>query len=105
MTNGSVSEARIKPTTGSERLVVLDALRGFALFEILFANLYSFMGFNTLTPDERLLLPALDRGMLFFIDARLDRVGEATQNERTSSHPGDACRLDKAHVLFQSSGT
>ena len=58
----------LKPTTGSERLVVLDALRGFALFGILFANLYSFMGFNTIGPEERIMLPAGDRGMLFFID-------------------------------------
>ncbi|MEM8487100.1 MAG: DUF418 domain-containing protein [Bacteroidota bacterium] len=58
----------IKPTTGTERLVVLDALRGFALFGILFANLYSFMGFNTISPTERMMLPVGDRGMLFFID-------------------------------------
>ena len=48
--------------------MVLDALRGFALFGILFANLYSFIGFNTLSPEERIMLPAGDRGMLFFID-------------------------------------
>ncbi len=58
----------IKPTLGKERLVVVDALRGFALFGILFANLYSFIGFNTLSPEEILALPAMDRGVLFFID-------------------------------------
>ena len=58
----------IKPTTGSERLVVLDALRGFALFGILFANLYSFIGYNTYSPEEIVVLPVLDRAVLFFID-------------------------------------
>ncbi len=58
----------IKPTIGSERLQVLDALRGFALFGILLANLYSFMGYNTYSPEEIVLLPILDRTVLFFID-------------------------------------
>ncbi len=58
----------IKPTTGSERLAVLDALRGFALFGILLANLVSFMGYNTYTSAEIVELPASDRAVLFFID-------------------------------------
>ncbi len=58
----------IKPTTGSERLQVLDALRGFALFGILLANLYSFIGYNTYSPEEIIALPILDRLVLFFID-------------------------------------
>ncbi len=61
--------SEIKPTIQSERLLVLDALRGFALFGILLANLYSFMGYNTyVVPDEIVTLPFLDRGVLFFID-------------------------------------
>jgi len=58
----------IQPTTKSERLQVLDALRGFALFGILFANLYSFIGYNTYSPAEIIELPITDRLMLFFID-------------------------------------
>ena len=58
----------IKPTIASERLQVLDALRGFALFGILLANLYSFMGYNTYSPEEIIVLPVLDRAVLFFID-------------------------------------
>ncbi|RNC79379.1 MAG: DUF418 domain-containing protein [Balneola sp.] len=58
----------MKPTIGSERLEVIDALRGFALFGILFANLYSFVGYNTMAPEEIKALPNLDLGMLFFID-------------------------------------
>ncbi|MEM7374835.1 MAG: DUF418 domain-containing protein [Bacteroidota bacterium] len=58
----------IKPTTGSERLLVIDALRGFALFGILAANLYSFIGYNTYSTEEIPALPILDRAVLFFID-------------------------------------
>ncbi|MEM7503775.1 MAG: DUF418 domain-containing protein [Pseudomonadota bacterium] len=58
----------IQPTTSQERYEVLDALRGFALFGILMANLYSFFGYNTLTPEEIISLPLADRGVLFFID-------------------------------------
>ncbi len=60
--------ATLKPTTGSERLEVLDALRGFALFGILLANLYSFIGYNTYTPEEIVALPVSDKAVLFFID-------------------------------------
>lgn len=58
----------IQPTTKFERFEVIDALRGFALFGILFANLYSFIGYNTLTSQDILDLPILDKAMLFFID-------------------------------------
>jgi len=60
--------SKLQPTTGSERLQVLDALRGFALFGILFANLYSFIGYNTYSPQELVVLPLVDRAVLFFID-------------------------------------
>ncbi|NRA51800.1 MAG: DUF418 domain-containing protein, partial [Phaeodactylibacter sp.] len=58
----------IQPTTSAERLEAIDALRGFALFGILFANLYSFMGYNTYTAKELVDLSGMDRGVLFFID-------------------------------------
>ncbi len=88
--------SKIKPTTASERLLVIDALRGFALFGILFANLYSFIGYNTYSPEEILMLPVLDKAMLFFIDwfvegkfysifSILFGVGFALQAERFSS--------------------
>ena len=60
--------SHIQPTTKNERLEVVDALRGFALFGILFANLYSFIGYNTYSPNEILQLPSADKGILFFID-------------------------------------
>ncbi len=86
----------LKPTIGSERLQVLDALRGFALFGILAANLYSFIGYNTYSPQEIVALPILDRAVLFFIDwfvegkfygifSILFGVGFALQAERFSS--------------------
>ena len=58
----------LQPTTTRERYEVLDALRGFALFGILMANLYSFFGYNTLAPEQIISLPLADRGVLFFID-------------------------------------
>ncbi len=86
----------IRPTTSRERLVVVDALRGFALFGILFANLYSFIGYNTYTPEEILALPIPDKAVLFFIDwfvegkfysifSILFGVGFALQADRFSS--------------------
>lgn len=60
--------AVITPTHSSERLQLLDALRGFALFGILLANLCSFMGLYTYTPEEVVELPVPDRIVLFFID-------------------------------------
>ena len=58
----------LQPTTRNERFEVLDALRGFALFGILLANLVSFFGYSTLTSEEIVALPISDRGVLFFID-------------------------------------
>jgi uncharacterized protein len=43
---------RFRPTTSGERLEILDALRGFALFGILLANLTSFFGYSSLSPSE-----------------------------------------------------
>ncbi len=60
--------SRIEPTIGSERLQVLDTLRGFALFGILLANLVSFMGYNTYSAEEIVALPVSDRAVLFSID-------------------------------------
>ncbi|MEL7449996.1 MAG: DUF418 domain-containing protein [Pseudomonadota bacterium] len=58
----------LQPTVPQERYEVLDALRGFALFGILLANLYSFFGYNALSPEQIVSLPLPDRGVLFFID-------------------------------------
>jgi len=60
--------SNIQPTLSSERIQILDSIRGFALFGILFANLYSFIGYNTFTNEELFALPSLDKAVLFFID-------------------------------------
>ena len=60
--------SQVQPTTVKERYEVLDALRGFALFGILVANLYRFFGYYTLKSYEIISLPLADRGVLFFID-------------------------------------
>ncbi len=58
----------VQPTTRHERLEVLDALRGFALFGILLANLVSFFGYAAFTSEQLVRLPIADRSVLFFID-------------------------------------
>lgn len=58
----------MQPTTKAERFEVLDALRGFALFGILLANLVSFFGLYTLSSEQIVALPTADRSVLFFID-------------------------------------
>lgn len=58
----------IKPTVGSERLQVIDALRGFALFGILLANLLGFMGLYNYSAEEVIAFPKIDGAVLFFID-------------------------------------
>ena len=89
----------IQPTVLRERIEVLDALRGFALFGILLANLYSFFGYNTLAPEEIVALPNADRGVLFFIDWFIESkffglfsilfgIGFGLQAARMADRPG-----------------
>lgn len=52
----------------SERLVQMDAVRGFALCGILFANLMAFSGIVYLSPAELQQLSGLNRSILFSID-------------------------------------
>ena len=51
-----------------QRITILDAMRGFALCGIIFANLVSFTGFYSLNFAEIKALPWFDRGLLFVID-------------------------------------
>lgn len=89
----------LQPTTKNERYEVLDALRGFALFGILLANLVAFFGYSTLTSEELVALPATDRGVLFFIDwfvegkfyglfSMLFGIGFGLQAARMKQSPG-----------------
>jgi len=52
----------------TQRIAILDSMRGFALCGIIFANLVSFTGFYSLSFAEIKALPWLDRGVLFAID-------------------------------------
>ena len=54
------------------RLVQMDAVRGFALCGILFANLMAFSGIVYLSPAELQQLTQLDRAVLFSIDCLIE---------------------------------
>lgn len=58
----------VGPITASERITVLDTLRGFALFGILIGNLSIFAGWHIMTSEQREALPtaALDSILKFF---------------------------------------
>lgn len=58
----------MQPYFASDRLVQIDAVRGFALCGILFANLMAFSGIVYLSPAELQQLTGLDRSVLFSID-------------------------------------
>lgn len=92
--------ALTRPTNKSERIAQIDSLRGLALLGILLANLYSFMGYNSYSPQQIVELPTVDRAVLFGIDwfvegkfygifSMLFGVGFALQQERFAQR-GDA---------------
>lgn len=45
------------PVKAEERILVLDALRGFALLGVILINLWSFSGYSWLSPDQKQELP------------------------------------------------
>ena len=51
------SETSLEPVTASERIDVIDALRGFALAGVLYANLFAFSGFLMLSGEQSAALP------------------------------------------------
>ncbi|WP_299594755.1 DUF418 domain-containing protein [uncultured Microbulbifer sp.] len=51
-----------------DRVILLDAMRGFALCGIIFANLVSFTGFYSLSLSQIQALLGIDRAILFAID-------------------------------------
>jgi uncharacterized protein len=62
-----VARAAAAPTDPTERLQLVDALRGFALFGILLVNLHDFSLYWAITPEQKALLPTAgaDRMALF----------------------------------------
>ncbi|QDH70316.1 DUF418 domain-containing protein [Marilutibacter alkalisoli] len=90
-----------QPTAGDSRLVLLDALRGFALFGVLLVNLKSLSLYGLLPKAERNALPsaAFDRvadvatsmlvdGTAITLFSILFGVGFAMQMQHAASQPG-----------------
>jgi uncharacterized protein len=57
VTRDNRSERPPGPVSPGERIEVIDALRGFALAGVLFANLYAFSGYIMLSEDQQAALP------------------------------------------------
>ncbi|QRK09471.1 DUF418 domain-containing protein [Archangium violaceum] len=96
----------LRPVDPEERISVLDAIRGFALLGILFANLLSFSGFYVMSPAQLAALPTaeLDRLVVFWMDLLVEGkfyslfsflfgVGFFLLQERTERRGGDFRRL------------
>ena len=62
-----VSESTIGPTEKSERLDVLDVLRGLAVGGILIGNMQWFSGYGMVPPAQAAAAPALDRITQFLV--------------------------------------
>jgi uncharacterized protein len=58
--------SKILPSKGSERVEVIDALRGFAILGILLANIMSYSGFKFLPLDEIRNLPSFGTDLLIY---------------------------------------
>ncbi|WP_239469987.1 DUF418 domain-containing protein [Archangium violaceum] len=102
----TTTEGALRPAGPEERIALLDALRGFALLGILFANLISFAGHYVMSPAQLAALPTaeLDRAVVFamnlFVEGKfyslfsfLFGVGFALLQDRTERRGGDFRRL------------
>lgn len=100
-----MTSAPIGPVPPPQRLVLLDALRGFALAGILMANLYAFSLYTFLpravTPAlptaalDRLLMPlqdALVNGKFIGLFSLMFGIGLVLQARRAGGEPGHAAR-------------
>ncbi len=101
------------PTRNSDRIVLLDTIRGFALFGIMFINMTWFTGFavlsnaqrerlGTLEIDETVnwLVEVLVAGKFWTIFAFLFGVGIAIQFERQGSSPRQFKRQFVRRIFF-----
>ncbi|MFN6946536.1 MAG: DUF418 domain-containing protein [Cytophagaceae bacterium] len=57
----------LNPSSGKERMHVLDAMRGFALFGIILVNMYYFSGYRYFSP-ESFSTYAIDENTLFYVN-------------------------------------
>lgn len=102
----------IDATAGSERLPLLDALRGFALAGVLLVNLGAFSLYIYLSPAQRAELPTagfdfwarvvvtgLAFGKFLTLFSLLFGLGFAVQLMRAESRGGDALALYKRRLL------
>jgi len=100
-----MANAQPAPVAPSERIELLDVLRGFALFGVLVANLVWIATFESVTPDQMKALPTanLDRVVVelveFFINWKfytlfsfLFGLGFSVQMARAVERGGDATR-------------
>ncbi len=103
---------RRHPVDGSERLPVLDVLRGVAIFGILVANMVVVSGYQWLTPAERAALPLAEGnavamfaihvfadGKFYSLFSLLFGFGFALQMRRTQARGDDFVRLYRRRLL------
>ena len=71
MNNPEITNPILVPKPGEERIVALDALRGFALLGILLVNIMSFSGINALSEDPAGAVDQAVQGFIkFFLQAK-----------------------------------
>ncbi len=108
-----VSRQQACPTSSAERVVLLDSLRGFALFGILLANLLTFTGASFLDPAERSALPGnsaaptvefmlewLVTGKFYSIFSLLFGIGFALQLGRLESRGEGLARYVRRLIIL-----
>ena len=100
------------PATAAERVLVLDALRGFALFGILLANILAWSGWSMATDAQRLAWAGADGvawqyrfhhllvdGKFYTLFSLLFGVGFALQLQRLGQAGQDGLRIYRRRVL------
>lgn len=100
-------------TTSAERIEMLDALRGLALFGILLANILLFSGWVYMTDDQRLSLAGSEAvtwqyrfhhllidGKFYTIFSMLFGAGFALQIARLAARGADGLRIYRRRVLI-----
>ena len=74
LSSSSDTSQALQPVNKSERMEILDILRGFAILGIFMANLHHMTAFGFLPADEKLLVPgaAMNGAGLFFLNMFVD---------------------------------
>lgn len=103
----------VKATASAERIEILDALRGFALFGILLANILVWSGWVIMTDAQRLALAGPEEvawqyrfhhllidGKFYTIFSMLFGAGFALQIARLAARGADGLRIYRRRVLI-----